>query len=240
MISRLFYKSRQSMVKVFDMQGPLSFKELRKQMVEEQLAARHIKDHRVLEAMGNIPRHQFVHPSDQQLAYADGPLAIGESQTISQPFVVALMVELLGLKGEEKVLEVGTGSGYQAAILGYLAREVHTLERHASLAEGAKQILEELSIDNVHVSCSDGSLGLLEEAPFDAIIVAAAAPQAPRQLMEQLVDGGVMILPVGDSGGQRLQRWRRAGEKFSRDDLTRVSFVPLRGEQGWDIGTWSK
>ncbi|MBW8009662.1 MAG: protein-L-isoaspartate(D-aspartate) O-methyltransferase [Chloroflexi bacterium] len=222
------------------MKGPLSFEEQRKQMVSEQLAARQIKDRRVLEAMGTIPRHKFVHQSDQHLAYADGPLAIGESQTISQPYVVALMIELLNLEGDEKVLEVGTGSGYSAAILGYLARKVYTLERHASLAESAEHILNELSLDNVHVKCSDGSLGLPEEAPFDAIIVAAAAPQAPSLLLEQLSDGGILILPVGGSGGQRLQRWRRAGEKFTHDNLTRVSFVPLRGEQGWDSNSWSR
>ena len=215
-----------------------SFDKQRKQMVKEQLAARNITDQRVLDAMGAVPRHKFVSKRDQHLAYADGPLGIGEAQTISQPYVVALMIQLLSLKESEKALEIGTGSGYQAAIMAHIAQEVHSIERHASLANNARQVLDELKLTNVHVHHADGSLGWPQDAPYDAIIVAAASPNAPDALLEQLTDEGVLVLPVGDVRGQRLQRWRRVGNKFEQEDLVRVSFVPLLGEQGWDSESW--
>lgn len=205
----------------------------REQMVETQIVRRGVRDVRVLEAMREVPRHLFVAPEYRYLAYSDGPLPIGHGQTISQPYIVALMSELLQLKGDEKVLEVGTGSGYQAAVLSYLAREVHTIERYANLARYAAVILKELGLDNVHVHTGDGSKGLPEHAPFDAIIVTAAAPNIPRPLLDQLKDGGRLVIPVGGRGGQVLERWVRQGERYDYESIIPVAFVPLVGEQGW-------
>ncbi len=203
-------------------------------MVEEQLAGRDITDPRVLDAMRSVPREAFV-PSDvAHLAYADAPLPIGLRQTISQPYIVALMVQLAELKGDETVLEVGTGSGYQAAILARLARQVYSIEYLAELAEGARQALRRLGVANVEVITGDGSRGLPEHAPYGAIVVAAAAPRAPEPLKEQLADGGALILPVGGRDGQILERWRRKGDDLSRERITGVAFVPLCGEHGWE------
>ena len=209
-------------------------------MVAEQLVARKIHDKRVLQAMMQAPRHLFVKKKNMKLAYADGPLPIGEGQTISQPYVVALMAEALGLEGDEKVLEVGTGSGYLAAILGLLAKEVHSIERFESLAENARRVIEEMAVSNVTIHHGDGSAGLLEHAPYNGIIVSAAAPSAPDTLLEQLAPNGVMVLPVGGRNGQRLQRWTRIGDDFDFEESTRVSFVPLRGEFGWQRNAWPK
>lgn len=203
-------------------------------MVAEQLAKRGIRDERVLEAMQAVPRHHFVPSEDQHLAYADGPLPIGHRQTISQPFIVALMTQLLELKGEERVLEVGAGSGYQAAVLGHLAREVYSVERIPELAAKAEATLRELGIENVHVEVGDGTQGLPEHAPYDGIIVTAAAPQVPKPLKEQLADGGRLVLPVGSQMGQVLERWRRDGDQYQRETLTPVAFVPLVGQEGWE------
>jgi len=202
------------------------------------LAPRRIHDPRVLRAMQTVPRHRFVPPDLQERAYADCPLPIGEHQTISQPYIVALMTELLTLKGTEKVLEIGTGSGYQAAILGKLAQEVHTVERHASLAKRAEDVLRELGCENVHVHHADGSSGLPEHAPYEGVIVTAAAPEVPKILLDQLADGGVLVIPVGGYYGQTLQRWERIGESFTYDDIAPVAFVPLRGQMGWGDGEW--
>jgi protein-L-isoaspartate(D-aspartate) O-methyltransferase len=210
----------------------------RKRMVDEQIVSRGIHDPRLVDAFRAIPRHRFVTPDYQHLAYTDGPLPIGQSQTISQPYIVALMTELLALEGEEKVLEVGTGSGYQAAILGLLAREVHTIERHAILAESASDILKELNLDNVSVHVGDGSHGLLEYAPYHAIMVTAAAPSVPQPLLDQLEDNGRLVLPVGSLGGQILECWQRSGSEFDRENIAPVAFVPLRGEHGWKEGRW--
>jgi protein-L-isoaspartate(D-aspartate) O-methyltransferase len=207
---------------------------LRERMVEEQIRSRGIKNARVLDAMGTIPRHVFVPSENRHLAYADAPLPIGHRQTISQPFIVALMSELLGLQGDETVLEVGTGSGYQAAILGRLAKRVYTLERIPELAEHARGILNALKLDNVEVLVADGSQGLPEHAPFGGIIVTAAAPRVPIPLKEQLVDGGRLVLPVGEQAGQILECWERQGDDFSRERVAPVAFVPLVGEHGWD------
>ena len=211
---------------------------LRLRMVEEQLADGGIRDERVLAAMRQVPRHRFVPAEHRGLAYADGPLPIGHGQTISQPFIVALMTQLLGLNGGEKVLEVGTGSGYQAAVLGILAHEVHTIERHPDLAERAASVLSELGLENVHVHVGDGSVGLLEFAPYQSILVTAAAPEAPQALLDQLEDGGRMVIPVGSRGSQFLQIWLRTGNEFTCQPHLPVAFVPLRGEEGWQDDEW--
>ncbi|NIM95523.1 MAG: protein-L-isoaspartate(D-aspartate) O-methyltransferase [Anaerolineales bacterium] len=210
------------------------FTSARERMVDEQLIPRRIRDERVLDAMRAVPRHLFI-PSDMgHLAYVDAPLPIGHRQTISQPFIVALMTELLELEGHEKVLEVGTGSGYQAAVLAHVAQEVYTLERIEALVESAQVILNELELENVHVVLADGSKGLPEHAPFDAIIVTAAAPNVPIPLQEQLIDGGRLVLPVGSRDGQILERWVRDGDDFKCEKVAPVAFVPLVGEFGWD------
>jgi protein-L-isoaspartate(D-aspartate) O-methyltransferase len=210
------------------------FESARKRMVEEQLAKRGIRDPRVLEAMQAIPRHAFVLPADRHMAYADGPLPIGHRQTISQPFIVALMTQLLELKGDETVLEVGAGSGYQAAVLGYLAREVFSVERIPELAAHAEATLLELGIKNVHIEVGDGTQGLTAHAPYEAIMVTAAAPQVPKPLKEQLADAGRLVLPVGSQMGQVLERWVREGDDYHRETLTPVAFVPLVGREGWE------
>ena len=205
----------------------------REQMVVTQIARRGVRDARVLEAMRTVPRHYFVSPEYRYLAYTDGPLPIGNGQTISQPYIVALMSELLELRGDEKVLEVGTGSGYQAAVLAHLAHEVHTIERYANLARFAAGILADLGLTNVTTHIGDGSKGLEEQAPYAGIIVTAAAPIIPRPLLEQLEDGGRLVIPVGSRGGQVLERWVRQGERYDYESIIPVAFVPLVGEQGW-------
>jgi protein-L-isoaspartate(D-aspartate) O-methyltransferase len=210
----------------------------RQRMVEEQIAARGLREARLLEAMRSVPRHTFVPPEYRHLAYADGPLPIGSGQTISQPYIVALMTNLLNLSGEEKVLEIGTGSGYQAAILARLARQVYSIERHAELARRAARILENLDFPNVSVHVGDGSLGLPAFAPYQAIVVTAAAPRLPQPLRDQLDDGGRIVIPVGGQLGQYLECWRRQGSQFTREVLVPVAFVPLRGEQGWEEKEW--
>jgi protein-L-isoaspartate(D-aspartate) O-methyltransferase len=210
----------------------------RQGMVREQLIARGVRDSRVIMAMEVIPRHLFVPEEYRFQAYADSPLPIGQGQTISQPYIVALMTQLLQLKGPEKILEVGTGSGYQAAILGYLAREVYSLEQHPVLAERAEEILMQVGIQNVHIYVGDGSQGLADEAPFDAMIATAAAPDVPPQLTEQLADGGRLVLPVGGPEGQILERIVRHGSHLERDPVARVAFVPLRGKFGWREDEW--
>ena len=214
------------------------FAQQRRRMVEEQLKARGIRDQRVLDAMLNVPRHLFVRPEDREWAYADGPLPIGFGQTISQPYIVARMTELLGLKGEEKVLEIGTGSGYQAAVLAHLAREVHTVERIPELAEQARERLKRLGLTNVHVHVADGTLGWPAEAPYDAILVTAAAPQIPQPLLEQLAEGGRLVAPVGSRGLQYLERWTQVGDDFLHERFEPVAFVPLVGKYGWHPGDY--
>jgi len=210
----------------------------RQRMVEEQLKGRDIRNPRVLSAMLKIPRHRFVPEEYRHLAYADCPLPIGQNQTISQPYIVALMTQMLDLQGSEKVLEIGTGSGYQAAILAVLAREVHTIERHRQLAEQARKVLEELNLRKGHVHVGDGSQGWPASAPYDAIIATAAAPRVPPPLLEQLADGGRLVLPVGTRGGQFLEIWSRRGDRYESELGVPVAFVPLLGEHGWEEESW--
>jgi len=215
-----------------------NFEEARKRMVSEQIERRGLNDKRLLVAFESIARHLFVPENYLRAAYDDGPLPIGYGQTISQPYIVALMTDLLHLKGNECVLEVGTGSGYQAAILGMMAREVHTIEYVTELAIQADHLIRKLRMDNVHVHFGDGSLGWPENAPYNGILVAAAAPQAPQVLLEQLEDGGRLVLPIGGPGFQQLQIWERKGNEFEHRTSVNVAFVPLRGEQGWGPDKW--
>ncbi len=208
------------------------FLDERKQMVARQLRARWITDARVLAAFESIPRHLFVPEESRAWAYEDCPHPIGFGQTISQPFIVAFMTQSLELIGTERVLEVGTGSGYQAAILSCLAQEVHTIELIPALANRAAHTLTDLGVTNVFIHTGDGSQGWAESAPYEAIIVAAAAPRVPKTLLSQLSDHGRMILPVGGSGFQELEMWRREGKIFSHETLLPVAFVPLRGKEG--------
>ena len=207
------------------------FEDVRTAMVEKQLKARGISDEKVLEVMGRLPRHLFVDPSMKDQAYADHPLPIAEGQTISQPYVVALMTESLDLDGSEKVLEVGTGSGYQAAVLAELCGEVYTTEIREGLAESAGELLESLEYDNVQVKCADGYFGWEEHAPFDAIIITCAVNHVPPYLIQQLKDGGRLILPLGSiQYYQTLTLIERQGEELLVTYITSVSFVPMIGE----------
>ncbi|NTU55786.1 MAG: protein-L-isoaspartate(D-aspartate) O-methyltransferase [Anaerolineales bacterium] len=204
----------------------------RKLMVARQLRGYGISDRRVLEAFESVPRHLFVPQEYRSSAYEDGPLPIGFEQTISQPYIVAYMTQLLGLTGGERVLEVGTGSGYQAAILSALTAEVHTIELIPALADRAKTVFERLGLRNIYLHVGDGSLGWEEAAPYDAIMVTAAGPRVPKPLLNQLADRGRMVLPVGERGDQVLELWRREGETFPHETLLPVAFVPLRGKEG--------
>lgn len=202
-------------------------------MVETQIAGRGIADAGVLRAMREVPRHRFVASGFEKLAYKDTPLPIGEGQTISQPYIVARMIEAARLRPGDTVLEVGAGSGYAAAVMSLIARKVHAVERHAALAEEAGKRLAALGYANVEIVAGDGSRGLPEAAPFDAILVAAGGPEAPRSLKEQLAPGGRLVMPVG-SGIQRLLTITRTEDgRYDEEDLGGVRFVPLVGEYGW-------
>lgn len=204
------------------------FRAARREMVERQLRRRGIHDERVLRAMAEIPRHLFVPDRWRSFAYQDGPLPIGEEQTISQPYIVALMSESLELEGTETVLEIGTGSGYQAAVLSRLAKRVYSIEIIPRLAETARARLTALGYSNVTVIVGDGNLGWPQASPYDAIMVTAAAPQIPQALLEQLADGGRMVLPVTVTGNaQELLRLRKNGKTVTRENLGAVRFVPL-------------
>jgi protein-L-isoaspartate(D-aspartate) O-methyltransferase len=205
----------------------------RQKMVDNQIVKRGIKDKRVIEAMREIPRHLFVDEAFWDSAYDDTPLPIGEKQTISQPYIVALMTELLGLKGEEKVLEIGTGSGYQAAILSRLAGFIYSIERIPSLAKRARKVLDELGVTNALLRIDDGTKGWEEHAPFDGIIVTAAAPFPPKPLLDQLKDGGRLVIPLGDEYNQDLTLIRKEGERFNSESYGPCRFVRLIGEHGW-------
>jgi protein-L-isoaspartate(D-aspartate) O-methyltransferase len=215
-----------------------AYQDARDWMVKHQIEHRGLRNPRLLEAMRHIPRHVFVEPMMEEMAYEDCPLPIGEGQTISQPYIVALMTSLLSLEGGENVLEIGTGSGYQAAILGRLAKTVHTIERYKSLAQRAADTLKMLNIHNVIVHVGDGSVGLPDYAPYEAIIITAAMPGVSEILLKQLAEGGRLVAPVGSSGKQILQRWEREGDHFTNEDLIPVAFVPLRGKLGWKGSDW--
>ena len=205
----------------------------RLKMVDEQLAARGIKDRRVLSAMGRVPRHLFVEEALRDSAYGDHALPIGEQQTISQPYMVALMSETLALKGTERVLEIGTGSGYQTAVLAELAAQVYSVERIDSLAVKARRLLTTLGYRNVQIKVFDGTYGWKEEAPFDAILVTAGSPEIPMPLTEQLKEGGRMVIPVGERTTQVLKKVTKTPAGIEVTALTGCVFVPLIGGHGW-------
>jgi protein-L-isoaspartate(D-aspartate) O-methyltransferase len=206
----------------------------RERMVERQLRRRNIHDERVLEAMGAVPREAFVPEDVRARAYDDGALPIGHRQTISQPWVVAAICQGLSLRGDERVLEIGTGSGYSAAVLARLAREVHGVERIPELAAGARAALASLGIRNVEVIVADGSLGLPEAAPFDAIAVHAASPEAPHSLLAQLADGGRLVVPIATDSADMLTRFERVGDELRQETIGPCRFVPLIGAEGFD------
>ncbi len=210
-----------------------AFYQARQRMVENQIVRRGVSDTRVLEAMRVLPRHLFVEEQYHDEAYDDHPLPIGDGQTISQPYIVALMTSSLDLQGDEKVLEIGTGSGYQAALLGKLAGAVHTVELIPELAEKARAVLKLLGIDNVLVHVGDGSLGWPADAPYDRIITTAAAPQVPDVYLEQLKPGGKLVIPVGARWRQMLELWTLMGEEPVKEEILPVVFVPLLGAKGW-------
>jgi protein-L-isoaspartate(D-aspartate) O-methyltransferase len=212
-----------------DGKGDAAFVRLREEMVKAQIAARGVKDPKVLAAMRKVERHRFVPEGARSQAYEDHPLAIGHGQTISQPYIVGFMTEAAGLRGGETVLEIGTGSGYQAAVLGQIAARVFTIEIVAPLAESSAALLKRLGYSNVAVRAGDGYLGWPEAAPFDAILVTAAAPRIPAPLKEQLKDGGRLVLPVGDDW-QELMVVTRRGERFEEKRLLAVRFVPMTGK----------
>jgi protein-L-isoaspartate(D-aspartate) O-methyltransferase len=213
--------------------GEDEFAGQRAEMLEKQLRRRGVTDSGVLAAMAAVRREEFVPKEFRARAYEDAPLPIGEGQTISQPYIVAAMTASLHLTGSERVLEIGTGCGYQAAILSHLAKTVFTIESRSELAAAAAARLERLRYENVHVHCGDGTLGLPEFAPFDAILVAAAAPAVPEPLRAQLADRGRMILPVGDAENQELLLIERIGNSFETQTLEACRFVPLVGYHGW-------
>ena len=206
----------------------------RRRMVEQQIVARGINDQRVLDAMLKVPRHLFVEVGLQGHAYSDASLPIGEKQTISQPYMVAAMSAALALAGTERILEIGTGSGYQSAILSLLASRVYSIERISSLAGRARRLLDQLRMSNVNIKVGDGTIGWKDQAPFDGILVAAGAPDVPVEYLEQLAVGGKLVLPVGDQQQQILLRIvKQADGSFQREQLMGCRFVPLIGEQGW-------
>lgn len=204
-------------------------------MVDEQIERRGIRDADVLEAMRTVPRERFVPKRYESMAYSDRPLPIGEGQTISQPYIVALMTNMAEVEPGDRVLEIGTGSGYGAAVLSRVADEVYTVERHAELAEEAEAIYDELGYDNIEVVVGDGTKGLPGEAPFDAIIATASGPDVPEEFKRQLAEDGVIVMPVGrKAGGQRLVKLTKTGaDSFEEEDEGFVRFVPLIGSEGW-------
>lgn len=213
----------------------MDFEILRNRMVDEQLIPRGIKDRRVLDAFRKVPRHRFVPKELIDSAYQDHPLPIGEGQTISQPYIVALMTEYLKVLGEERILEIGTGSGYQAAILSELAREVYSVERIANLAQNAIKILDELKVTNVKIKVGDGTTGWEEFSPFEGVIVTAGAPDIPLSLIEQLKENGRMVIPIGGSFSQVLTLVEKTKGKIKTTDICACVFVPLVGKYGWEV-----
>jgi protein-L-isoaspartate(D-aspartate) O-methyltransferase len=213
-----------------------TFHEAREAMVVHQLERRGIHDPRLLDVMRSLPRHWFIPARLRSHAYDDNPLPIGQGQTISQPYMVAVMTDLLQLTGSENVLEVGTGSGYQAAVLGEMAARVHTIEQYPDLAEQAQEVLDDLGIYNVYIHVGDGTVGWPQAAPYQGIIVTAAAPDIPWPLVDQLDEGGRFVIPVGGRKEQDLVRWRKVGGRIYRETFFPVAFVPLLGRFGWPSG----
>ncbi len=210
-----------------------NFSQLRNDMINEQLIARGITDKQVIKAIRDVPREEFVSLDLKDMAYNDSPLPLGKDQTISQPYMVGLMTQLLSLKKTDRVLEVGTGSGYQAAILSKIVNKVYSIERFEELLVQARASLDKLQIKNVELTCGDGSYGLSKREPFNAIIVTAAAPKVPEELISQLSDGGRLVIPVGEIHTQRLLRVEKRGENIIKDYYDNCIFVPLVGKQGW-------
>jgi protein-L-isoaspartate(D-aspartate) O-methyltransferase len=208
--------------------------EARARMVDEQIAARGVRSGRVLDAMRRVPRHLFVREELRDRAYDDTPLPIGDDQTISQPYIVALMAEALELSGEERVLEIGTGSGYEAAVVAELCRELYSVERVPRLAEKARRLLRSLGYENVRLRVGDGSVGWPEEAPFEGIVVSAGARRIPRPLVEQLQMGGRLVLPMGEENSQTLVRLRKTERGLREECLGECRFVKLIGTYGWE------
>jgi len=214
-------------------QKDVDFAHLRALMVDRHIAARGIADPRILQAMREVPRHLFVAAVVASKAYGPGALPIGSNQTISQPYIVARMIELLDLTGSEKVLEVGTGTGYQAVVLSKLAAKVFSIERVNELGLRASDLVRTLKVNNVSVKVFDGTYGWSDQAPFDRIIVAASAPEVPQPLVQQLARTGIMVLPIGSDKSQRLARVRRVGTGVQIEDCGTAEFVPLVGRFGW-------
>lgn len=206
----------------------------KRSMIDSQLKSRGISSLEVLRAMSVVPREKFVSSEFIEAAYNDGPLSIGSGQTISQPYMVAMMTEALMLRKNDKVLEIGTGSGYQAAVLQEISSHIYSIERIRSLAENAKALLGSLGYSEITIKIGDGTLGWPEEAPFDAIIVTSASPSVPETLMSQLADNGRMIIPVGSKNNQRIIRITRSGDNYSKEEMLSCIFVPLIGKYGWD------
>jgi protein-L-isoaspartate(D-aspartate) O-methyltransferase len=211
----------------------MDYQILRKRMVEEQLISRGIKNQKVLDAFLKIERHKFIPEDLRNSAYADFPVPIGEGQTISQPYIVALMTESLDLSGQERVLEIGTGSGYQTAVLAELAKEVYTIEKSERLSNKAEILLNELGYTNVKIMVGDGTLGWQEEAPFERIIITAASPRVPLPLTEQLKENGKLIIPLGESYSQALTLFEKKKDKLVSTKICDCVFVPLIGKYGW-------
>jgi protein-L-isoaspartate(D-aspartate) O-methyltransferase len=214
---------------------PDAYADQRARMVRNQIARRGLADERTLEAMRTVPRHIFLPEEYRASAYDDTPLPIGCHQTISQPYIVAYMTEALRLSGEDTVLEIGTGSGYQTAILACLCKFIYSVERVPELAASAREKLASLGIDNVEVAAGDGTFGLPEHAPYQAILVTAGTPAVPQPLLDQLAPGGRLLAPVGDRGVQELELWQRTDSGFNNRRLISVVFVPLIGKYGWNI-----
>jgi protein-L-isoaspartate(D-aspartate) O-methyltransferase len=211
----------------------MNFSASRLRMVKEQLISRGIKDQRLLNVMGEIPRHLFILEALRSTAYGNHPLPIGEGQTISQPYVTALMVEALELNGTEKILEIGTGSGYQTAVLAKLVEKVYSIERITSLALKARKLIESLHYINILIRVADGSYGWSENAPFDRIIISAASPTIPEPLLDQLKDKGIMIIPLGTETSQTLVKVIKEGERKRVIDISPCLFVKMIGQHGW-------
>jgi protein-L-isoaspartate(D-aspartate) O-methyltransferase len=213
----------------------MDFERIRELMVEEQLISRGVEDGRVTEAMRRIPRHLFVEEALWERAYEDHPLPIGEGQTISQPFMVGTMTQALALKGNERILEIGTGSGYQTAILAELSDQVFTIERFENLSKGAQENLRQLGYNNIVFRVGDGCLGWREFSPYDGILVTAGAPDVPKSLFDQMKDGGRMIVPIGGSKSQDLVLVRKIGNSMKHETICGCVFVPLIGRGAWTI-----